>query len=62
MPTRPRPCGPRHTLGPVLVQDALRTDRTYMSSLTRSMSLVLDEFYNTLRVRTCAAVRYTCLI
>lgn len=30
--------------------EALRADNTYMSSLVRSMSLVLDEFYKDLRV------------
>lgn len=33
-------------------QEALQTDTTYMGSLVNSMSLVLEEFYNQLRV-TC---------
>eukprot|EP00128_Syssomonas_multiformis_P009068 Colp12_sorted_trinity150504_noHs@8663 len=38
------------------LQAALNQDPTYMSSLTRSMSLVLDEFYETLKVVGVSAV------
>lgn len=33
-----------------LLQDAVHGDSSYMSTLTRSMGLVLDEFYSNLRV------------
>lgn len=31
-------------------QDALHSDSSYMSSLVRSLGLVLDEFYNNIKV------------
>ncbi|XP_062979715.1 GPN-loop GTPase 1 isoform X2 [Elgaria multicarinata webbii] len=40
-------------------QDALSQEATYVSNLTRSMSLVLDEFYNSLKVVGVSAVQGT---
>lgn len=39
----------------LLFQDALAQDESYMSSLVQSMSLVLEEFYRTLRVVAVSA-------
>ncbi|XP_044277009.1 GPN-loop GTPase 1 isoform X1 [Varanus komodoensis] len=40
-------------------QDALNQEATYVSNLTRSMSLVLDEFYSSLKVVGVSAVQGT---
>lgn len=40
-------------------QDALANDTNYMSNLVRSMSLVLEEFYSSLRVRPPIPPRFT---
>ena len=37
-------------------QDAMTQDTSYMGSLVRSMSLVLEEFYEHLRVVGCSAL------
>lgn len=39
----------------LLFQEALTNDESYMSSLVQSMSLVLEEFYRTLRVSSISA-------
>jgi hypothetical protein len=50
----PRPADFKVCIGASLPSvDALRDDKSYISSLTHSMSLVLDEFYKNLRVCMC---------
>lgn len=39
------------------LQDALSQDDSYMSNLSRSMGLVLEEFYNHMTVCACAMMR-----